>query len=55
MCNSLEKMRQECGIETLILDNLEENIAKERIIEKLQKHFSLSEEQAEEYFQKFAK
>lgn len=45
----------ECGIEALVLDNLEENISKERIVSKLQRHFQLQEEQAEQYFEKYAK
>ena len=44
----------EQGIEVFILDNLEENIAQERIIEKLQKHFSLSRDTAETYFDKYS-
>ncbi len=37
----------EKGIKALILDNLEENIPEERIIQKLQKRFELTEEQAQ--------
>ena len=41
--------RQE-GIQALILDNLEEGVSKQRIIEKLQKRFLLTIEQAEQCF-----
>ena len=40
----LLKGRQEGGIVTLILDNLEEGIPKERIISKLMKRFQLTED-----------
>ena len=43
--------RIERGIEAFILDNLEENIPKERIIEKLQKRFQLQQSKAEAYFE----
>lgn len=42
------------GMKALILDNLEENVSKEKIIGKLQRRFELSLEQAELYYQKFA-
>lgn len=41
------------GIQVLILDNLEYGISKEIILQKLQKRFDLTQEQAEMYFQKF--
>ena len=41
------------GIKAFILDNIEENIPKERIIEKLQRRFHLSEEQAAEKYEEF--
>ena len=44
----------EQGIEAFILDNLEERISKERIIEKLQRRFQLTEEEAKAYFEKYA-
>ena len=44
---------KEIGIEAFILDNLEENIPRDRIIEKLIRRFSLKRESAESYFQKF--
>lgn len=58
----LEKMYREEGMQegiqqgmkALILDNLEENVSKEKIIGKLQRRFELSLEQAELYYQKFA-
>ena len=65
MCNLsdlIEERGIQCGIErgmeqgisAMIFDNLEENTSKERIIEKLQKHFSLSYDKAETYFDKYA-
>ena len=36
------------GIEAMILDNLEENVPAERILEKIQKHFHLTREEAKE-------
>ena len=44
----------EQGISAMIFENLEENTSKEWIIEKLQKHFSLSYDKAETYFDKYA-
>ena len=48
-----EELREE-GIQALILDNLEEKIAKERILVKLQKYFDLTEEKAKQYYERFA-
>jgi hypothetical protein len=48
-----EKVREE-GIQAVILDNLEEQIPKERILMKLQKHFNLTEEKSKKYYEKFA-
>ncbi len=48
-----EEGREE-GIQALILDNLEEEISKERILQKLQKHFNLPMEKAENYYERFA-
>lgn len=45
---------KEEGIKAFILDNLEEGIKRERIIQKLEKRFSLSREQAAVYFEKFS-
>ncbi|MGN0170020.1 MAG: hypothetical protein ACI39H_04570 [Lachnospiraceae bacterium] len=42
------------GIKAMILENLEENVPTERILEKIQKHFHLTEEDAETYFEKYA-
>lgn len=50
-----EKTGIEKGIEALILDNLEEGTLKERILEKLEIRFKLTEKQAENYFIKYAK
>ena len=42
------------GIRIFVVDNLEEGIGKERIIGKMEKRFSLSKKQAEEYFAEFS-
>ena len=47
-----EEERQE-GIRILILDNLEEQIPKERILKKLQRRYDLSEENAKAYYDRF--
>ena len=44
---------KEIGIEAFIHDNLEENIPRDRIIDKLVRRFSLTRESAESYFHKF--
>lgn len=43
----------EQGLRALILDNIEEGIPVERICEKLQKRFGLTQEKAEEYIRKY--
>ena len=43
------------GIITLILDNLEEGIPKERIISKLMKRFQLTEDEACNYYMQTTK
>lgn len=43
----------EQGIKALVLDHIEENISKEKTILKIQKHFSLTREKAEEYYERF--
>ena len=43
----------EKGIRAMVLENLEEDVCDERICEKLQKHFSLTREEAEEKVQKY--
>lgn len=45
----------EQGISIFILDNLEEKVSRERILAKLERRFSLTPEQAEQYFEKYAK
>ena len=45
----------ELGIQSLISDNLEEGFSKQKILEKLQKRFDLTSEQAKQYFEKFGK
>ena len=37
----------------LVLDNIEENVSKERIIEKFVKRFEISCEDAEKYYAQF--
>lgn len=44
----------EQGISIFILDNLEEQIPKDRIIRKLQRRFGLEEEQADQYYAQYA-
>ena len=43
------------GICAFILDNLEENVPKERILSKLERRFFLTSEQAREYFEKYGR
>lgn len=43
----------EIGMRAMVMDNLEEHTPVERIIEKLQRHFGLSRERAERYYEKF--
>ena len=50
-----EQIGIERGIEAFILDNLEENIPREMIIEKVQKHFQLQQPKAEAYFDRYSK
>ena len=45
---------KEIGIKAFVIDYLEEGVSKERIIEKLQRRFSLETEVAEMYFEKFS-
>lgn len=45
----------ERGIEALILDNQEENKTEEQIYQKLMKRFSLSRDDADRYYKKYAK
>ena len=42
------------GIKAFVLDGQEEGLSKERILIKLQKHFSVSEEDAEEYYNQYS-
>jgi len=48
-----EAVREE-GIRAMILENLEEQVPRERILLKLQKHFNLTEEKSMQYYEKFA-
>ena len=43
------------GIQILITDNIEEKVPKEKTLAKLQKHYNLTESQAEKYYIKFAR
>lgn len=43
------------SIRIFIMDNIEENIPKEKTIMKLQKHYQLTEKEAEEYYEKYSK
>ena len=45
----------EQGIQAFVLDNLEENIPKERIIDKLKRRFSLTEDEAQRKYLLYAK
>ena len=51
-----EGMRQgiQQGIQAVVLDNIEEQIPKERTIVKLQKRFGLTEEKSMQYYERFA-
>ena len=44
----------EQGIEVFILDNEEEGIPRERVIQKLQRRFRLTEDMAIHYYNRFA-
>ncbi len=48
-----EELREE-GIQALILSNLEEGIPREGILVKIQKYYGLTEENAKQYYNKFA-
>lgn len=45
----------EQGIRAIILKDLEDNLPKEKILNKLQRYFSLTEEKAKEYYEKFTR
>ena len=49
----LEKGREE-GIKAFILDGLEDNLTKERILLKVERHFALTRERAEYYYSLFS-
>lgn len=66
MCEALEELMEdemlerekrglEQGLRAFVQDNIEENIPKDRIIQKLMKRFELTEEKAWEYYDKFGK
>ena len=61
MCNLSDLIEErgiergiEQGIEVFVLDNLEENVTKDRIIEKMQRRFQLTESQAIAYFDQYS-
>lgn len=49
----LEQGREE-GIKAFILDGLEDNLTKERILLKVERHFALTRERAEHYYSLFS-
>lgn len=51
---ALKEGLREGGIQSLILDNLEDGRQKAIILMKLQRRYSLSEEKAEEYYERYA-
>lgn len=51
---SLGQCIAEEGIQILVRDNLEEQIPEERILEKLQRYYHLTEQEAKEYYNRFA-
>ena len=62
MCQALEDWKAEIltegveqGIKALVLDNLEEGKSREQIILKLKRRFSLDEQQASQYYERFTK
>ena len=65
MCKALEDLYQDGvkegisqgisqGIEAFVLDYQEEGFCREKIISKLMKRFSLSDEEAKAYYEQFA-
>lgn len=51
--DGIEEGREE-GIRVLVLDGIAEQVSRERIIDKLQRYFKLTEEKAEHYYDMFA-
>ena len=45
----------EQGIHAIILNSLEDNLSKEKISDKLQRYFSLTEEKAKNYYERFTR
>ena len=43
------------SIRIFITDNIEERIPKEKTIMKLQKHYQLTEKEADQYYEKYSK
>lgn len=44
----------ELGIKAFVMDHIEDGISKERLLQKLQKRFGLSDEEADYYYDKFS-
>ena len=43
------------SIRIFITDNIEESVPKEKTIIKLQKHYQLTEKEADQYYEKYSK
>ena len=43
------------SIRIFITDNIEESVTKEKTIIKLQKHYQLTEKEADQYYEKYSK
>ena len=54
LCEEERAIGREEGIESMILDNLEEHRSEETIIGKLVRWFSLTQEQAKSYYDKYS-
>lgn len=54
MQQGMQQGMRQGGIQALVLDNIEEQIPRERTIEKLQKRFGLTAEKSEQYYEQFA-
>lgn len=54
MKQRIQQGMRQGGIQVLVLDNIEEQIPRERTIKKLQKRFGLTAEKSEQYYEQFA-
>lgn len=50
-----ERKGVEKGIEAFVLDSIEEYVPEERVVEKLQRRFGLSEKKSRQYYDKYAR